>query len=156
MEDRYWSPGQIRYTKAQVKWLISFLPLLRVGVYPRNPKESGYTDAGIQARQFKPGAKHELAVGIAADIDMRIEKAGADGLMLEFLYASEPADELFIMEHIAQCLNLAVKDVSQRIRNALYFVSGPDIKVGSYTKYIKDNHRYLKLPNPLSQRSRRL
>ena len=145
MRDKYWSPKQISFTKPQVKWLISFLPLLRNGEYLPDPRESGYTDQGIKSRQFKPGAKWETAAGIAAEIDTRIQRAGADGLMMEFLYAFEPEDENFIIEHMAQALNIGRKEVAQRIRNALYYVSGADRKRTSYTRYVQDNHRYLKM-----------
>lgn len=142
----WYSPHAVtKFTRAQVKWLIPLLPLLRGGTFPPNPKESGYTDSGIKSRQFKAGAAFETPAGIAAELDIRIQRAGADGLMLEFLYAFEPADELFVIEHMAQCLNLERKEVEQRIRNALYFVSGVNRKTRGYTQYIKDNPRYLKV-----------
>ncbi len=145
MKDWYNPHAVTKFTKAQVKWLISVLPLLRNGSYPRNPKESGYTDTGIKSRQFKAGASFEIPASIAAELDIRIQRAGADGLMLEFLYAFEPADELFVMEHMAQCLNLERKEVTQRIRNALGYVSGNGRKKNSYSQYVKDGRRYLKV-----------
>lgn len=121
------------------------LPLLRSGgPYPPSGKETGYINQGDKP-DFKPGAKFELAAGIAAELDVRIQRAGADGLMLEFLYAFEPDDELFIIEHMAQCLNMGTREVSQRIRNALYYVSGANRKAGSYSQYVRDHWRYLKL-----------
>lgn len=140
----WYSPHSVwRFTKAQVKWAIPYLPLLRAGSYPRNPKETGYTSTGGKP-QYKSGAKFEMAAGIAAELDLRIQRAGADGLMLEFLYAFEPEDELFVIEHMAQCLNLERREVYQRIRNALYFVSGEKRKAGSYSQYVRDNSRYLR------------
>lgn len=144
MKDWY-SPHSIRFSRQQVKWLIPLLPMLRNGEYPPSGKETGYTDAGGGKPVFKPGAKFELPAGIAAELDVRIQRAGVDGLMLEFLYAFEPEDEIFVIEHIAQCLNLERREVAQRIRNALYYVSGADRKAGSYSQYVKDNSRYLKL-----------
>ena len=144
MKKDWYSPGGIKYTKAQVRWLIPQLPLLRGGSYPRNPKETGYEDS-VSLQQIKDSANFEVPAGIAAELDIRIQRAGVDGLMLEFLYAFEPDDEYYVVEHMAQCLNLHRKEVEQRIRNALYFVSGPDRKAGSYSQYVLDNHRYLKL-----------
>ena len=144
-EDQWYSPNAVtRYTRDQVKWLVPLLPSIRVGVYPRDPKETGYVDGGGKPT-FKPGAKFEMIVGIATDLDMRIEKAGADGLMMEFLYAFEPADENFIIEHMAQCLNMSTREVAQRIRNALYYVSGANQKATSYDDYVKGGHKYLRL-----------
>ena len=145
MKKDWYSPHSIKYTKAQVKFLIPLLPLLRSGSYPPDPKETGYTDQGIRQQQFKPEAKFEIPASIAAELDLRIQRAGVDGLILEFLYAFEPEDELFVIEHIAQCLHFETKEVSQRIRNALYYVSGADRKTGSYSQYVKDNIKYLKL-----------
>ena len=139
----WYNPRSIRFTRAQVKWLISQLPLLRNGSYPRNPKESGYVDTGIKSKQFKAGASFEVPAGIAAELDIRIQRAGVDGLMLEFLYAFDPDDEVFIIEHMAQALNLGRKEVSQRIRNALYYVSGSNRKATTYNKYLAAGHKYL-------------
>lgn len=141
----WYSPHSIRYTKPQVRWLLPHLALLRSGVWPRNPKETGYTDPAISKAPLKAGAKFELPTIIAAELDVRIQAAGVDGLMMEFLYAFEPDDELFVIEHMAQCLNLSRREATQRIRNALYFVSGADRKKSSYKDFIRDAHKYLRL-----------
>jgi len=141
----WYSPHSIRYTKPQLRWLLPTLALLRSGVWPRNPKETGYTDPAISKMPIKAGAKFELPAIIAAELDVRIQAAGVDGLMMEFLYAFEPDDEVFVIEHMAQCLNLGRREVTQRIRNALGYVSGNGRKTTSYGQYVKDNHKYLRL-----------
>ena len=143
----WYSPGSIEasYSKPMIKWLTPRLSLLRVGVFPRNPKETGYTDPALSKGPLKASANFETAVRIAAELDSRIEAAGADGMMLEFLYAFEPDDEIFVIDHIAQCLKLNRLEVSQRIRNALYYISGADRKANNYDRYVRDNHRYLRL-----------
>ena len=145
MKDWYPPRAVSGYSKAQVKWLISNLSTLRDGSYPRNPKESGYTDPAIRQKQVNSTPKFELPAIIAAELDVRIQKAGVDGLMCEFLYAFEPADEVFVVEHIAQCLNVERREVEQRIRNALYFVSGEKRKAGSYRQYVRNHWSYLRL-----------
>ena len=144
-KDWYSPHAVLRFTKAMVKWLIPHLPLLRSGVYPCNPKETGYTDSAISQRQVRSRAKFEDPAIIASELDIRIQRAGADGLMLEFLYAFEPDDELFVIEHMAQCLNFERREVSQRIRNALYFVSGANRKTSSYSQYVIEQHTFLKI-----------
>ena len=122
----WYSPHAVtKFTRAMVKWLIPHLPLLRAGSYPRNPKESGYTDSGIKSRQFKAGASFETPAGIAAELDLRIQRAGMrgdrihDGLLLELLYCTEPDDEIASMQHLSQAHGITIKEISQRIRNAL-------------------------------------
>lgn len=131
------NPHSIRFSRQQIKWLISILSILRDGEYPPNPKESGYTDQGIQSRQFRPGAKFETPAGIAAELDYRIQRAGLDGLLLELLYTNEPDDELFVIQHIAYALNEEVIDIEQRIKNALTYISGDGRKVPSYYKFLR-------------------
>lgn len=147
----WYSPHSITFTKDQVKFLIPHLPMLRTGDYPRNPKESGYTDADVKARQFKAGARWETAAGIAAELDIRIQRAGCkgdrihDGLLMEMLYSAATDDEVFIINHMAESHGISAKEIYQRIRNALYFVSGSGRKATKYSDYVKDGHKYLKI-----------
>jgi len=144
MNDKWYSYNSFKFTKAQVKWAISNLATLRNGVWPASHKESGYVGEA-RSKNVSHEAKFIKAASIAAELDLRIQKAGLDGLMLEFLYAFEPDDELFVIEHMAQCLNLEVKEVSRRVRNALYFVSGAKRKRTTYSQYQRDNRAYFKV-----------
>ncbi len=144
MKDKWYSYNSFKFTKAQVKWALANIITLRNGIWPPSHKESGYVGEPYKKRVSHEGSFIKAA-SIAAELDLRIQRAGVDGLILEFLYAFEPEDELFVIEHIAQCLHLETKEVSQRIRNALYFVSGADRKAGSYSQYIKDNYYTLKI-----------
>ena len=143
-EKQWYSYNSFKFTKAQVKWALANVQMLRDGQWPPSHKESGYVGEA-HSKQVSHEGKFIKAASIAAELDLRIQKAGLDGLMLEFLYAFEPDDELFVIEHMAQCLNLEVKEVSRRIRNALYFVSGAERKKGSYKQYVRDNQAYLKV-----------
>lgn len=141
----WYSPGSIKYTKPQVRWLIPHLPLLGQGIYPRRYKETGYTDNQTDQRQKNNQAPFIKAIEIRAELMKRIELAFQDGLIMEFLYSIEPDDEVFVINHIAKCLHLDNREVTQRIRNALYFVSGSDRKTGSYKQYCIDNYSYLRI-----------
>ncbi|TET43040.1 MAG: hypothetical protein E3J60_01220 [Dehalococcoidia bacterium] len=139
----WYSPGAVeaRYSKPQIKWLMPHLSLLRSGVYPRSTRETGYTDPAISKAPIKAAASFEVSARIAAELDIRIQAAGVDGLMMEFLYAFEPDDEIFVTEHIAQCLNLGRQDVFHRIQNALGYVSGNSRKITSYKQYTRNLRR---------------
>ncbi|KKN74692.1 hypothetical protein LCGC14_0387340 [marine sediment metagenome] len=140
MIDKDWhSPNSIRFTKPQVRWLIPRLQQLRNGEYPPDPRESGYTDQGIQGRQFRAGAAFETPAGIAAELDVRIQRAGIDGLLLELLYTVEPDDELFFLQHIASAMNEDIPRITKRIKNALAYCSGSGRKSRTYQQFI--HHR---------------
>jgi len=145
-EKQWYSPHAIeaRYSKPQIKWLMPYMSMLEGGVYPRNPKETGYVDAPSKSKTINIKAPFQKAVDIHAELSGRIERAGVDGLMLEFLYSFENTNELFVIEHMAQCLNLERREVEQRIRNALYYVSGERRKKTTYSQYQRDNSKYLK------------
>ena len=134
----WYSPHSVQaFTKPMVKWLISFLPLLRNGEYLSNPKDTGYTDQGIQGRQFKPGATFETPAGIAAELDKRITACDLDGLLLEFFYTVAPDDELFFLQHISMALGTDIWDIEKRIKNALNYCSGQGRKKRSYKEYCR-------------------
>jgi len=135
-EKEWYSPHSIKFSKAEVKWLISILPLLRSGFYPPNPKESGYTDSKIYSKRVFRGAKFETPVLLATELDMRLERCGQDGLLLEFLYSQDPADELQVIQHIAGCLNTDIWEVNRRIGRALRYVCGRNFKNSTYKEFI--------------------
>ena len=141
MAEQYWTPNQIRFTQHQVKWLVGILPILRDGEYPPSGKESGYVDPGSKHRQVKARAKFIGPAEIAAELDNRITNAGADGLLLEFYYSADAADLKFRAEHIATALNLSVGEITQRIRNAMSFVSGARRK-RNYAAYLADSRKH--------------
>ncbi len=146
MANDWYSPASIErhYSKTMVKFLIPLLPILRLGEFPPNPKESGYVDPATKQRHVSAKAKFLQAADIAAELDKRITNAKLDGLLMEFYYSADVEDLLFRAEHIAQCLAMPVSDVTKRIRNALFFVSGQKRKAGSYEAFVKGNQRYLK------------
>ncbi len=147
MADKDWySPASIErhYSKTMVKWLVPLLPILRLGDFPPNPTETGYVDPATKQRHVSAKAKFQKAADIAAEVDVRLQRAGLDGLLMEFYYSADVEDLLFRAEHIAQCLAMPVSDVTKRIRNALFFVSGAKRKAGSYEAFVKGNQRYLK------------
>ncbi len=132
----WYSPHSIKFTKPQVRWLIPRLQQLRNGEYSPDPRESGYTDQGIQGRQFRAGAAFETPAGIAAELDVRIQRAGLDGLLLELLYTVEPDDELFYLQHLAMSLNEDIPRITKRIKNALDYISGSGRKQRTYREFI--------------------
>jgi hypothetical protein len=121
--------------------------LLRSGQWPPSHKETGYTDNPIGKKQVSTQAPFIKASSIAAEIDLRIQRCGVDGLMCEFLYSQDYADENFIIQHMAQCLNMESREVSQRVRNALYYISGSGRKQTSYKVYTQKHRKYLKMKN---------
>ena len=150
MTDAWYSYAGFKFTKDQIKWAIANLDTLRNGVWPSAHKESGYVGEA-RSKQVSHEGNFVKAAGIYAELSHRIESAGVkgdrihDGLLLEQLYCTESDDEIAVIQHLALAHGITIEEVVQRIRNALYFISGVDRKVSKYSGFIKNGRRYLKL-----------
>ncbi len=122
MTEAYYKPNEIKFSRSQIEWLIPLLPLLRSGVYPRDTKETGYTQAPGK-RQIKAKAGFIIPAEIASELDWRLQQAGVDGLFLEMVY-SQPDDRYFVMQHIASALRVDINAVERDIHRALHYISG--------------------------------
>lgn len=138
MTETYYKSGEIKFSRQQIEWLIPLLPLLRNGVYPRDPKETGVYDTPIGKRQVKAKAPFITASEIAAELDFRLCQAGEDGLFLEMVY-SQPDDRYFILQHIATALGVDINWVDRDIERALKYVCGFKRKSRSYREF--RNHK---------------
>lgn len=140
MIEAYYKPNEIwqKWSGNQVKWLIPYLPLLRSGVYPRDPAESGYTDASVGKRQIRAKAPFITAGEIAGELDFRLRQCKEDGLFLEMVY-SQPDDTFFVMQHIASALGVEINTVEGNIHQALRYVCGRNRKRRSFNEW--KNHK---------------
>ena len=131
------NPHSIRFTRQEIKWLIPILPMLRDGEYPPNPRDadSGYIKGGGRPL-FRSDAKFETPAGLAAELDFRIQRAGLNGLLVELLYSSEPDDEVFVIQHIAEALGEDTWAVDKRIDKALSYIAGDNRKKLSYKEWL--------------------
>ena len=132
-EHKWYSPSSIFFTKPQCRWLIGHLNLLRLGHWPPEHKETGYYGKG----KGKVGcsAPFERPAQLAAELDLRIENCGPDGILLEFIYSSDSEDRLWLTYHIANALRLEPRTVKRRVKQALRFVAGQKRKRCSYQEW---------------------
>ena len=120
----YFSPKSITFTEEQVRWLLPFMTLLRVGIWPPNFKESGYLDTKIIAKNNKPSTPFVPAADVAAEIDIRLERAGIRGLMLEYYWSQDVDDRQFAVLHLARIFRTDSNTIEQRLEETLKFISG--------------------------------
>ena len=151
--DIYFNIWEIRFTQDQIKWLIPILPALRLGHFPAKTTDTGYFDPQISGKGGTPKTPFARAVEVAGELDYRIEAAGLDGLLLEFLYSGDTQDMLSMMQHIGNCLGYSLDDVRRHVNSALSFVKGYRRKRCNYRDFV--NHRRLssqKIKFPVPQR----
>ena len=121
--DEWYSPSNLKFSRAEMLFLLKHLAGLRKGEYPPNPVGSSYTALPIAQVRVKRGGYFEGAIGIAAEIDIRLGQCGLDGLLLEASKTWELSDE-----RIARVTNMSVAEVNRRLNRALKFISGRDMR----------------------------
>ncbi len=138
MTETYYKSGEIKFNQKQIEWLIPYLPLLRSGSFPRDPKDTGYYDTPVGKRQIKAKAGFIGAAEIAAELDTRLQACNSDGLFLEMVY-SQPDDKIFVTNHIAMALGVDVYQISRDIHRALNYCCGSRRKTRTYSQW--KNHQ---------------
>ena len=125
VEDENWvAPKDLKFSKAEMLFLLKHLAGLRKGEYPPNPVGSSYTTLPQCNVRARSGAYFEKVVGIAAEIDIRLGHCGLDGLLLEGSVTWELSDE-----RLARATNMSVAEVNRRLNRALKFISsGRDVR----------------------------
>ena len=124
-EDEDWvAPKKLKFSRAEVLFLLKHLAGLRKGEYPPNPVGSSYAALPIAQVRVKRGGYFEEVVGIAAEIDIRLGQCGLDGLLLEGSVTWELSDE-----RLARATNMSVAEVNRRLNRVLkYISSGRDVR----------------------------
>jgi len=136
--DKEWyAPYEITFDRKHILFLIKHLDLLRQGVYPPDPYTTGYTDEPIakKRKRISRRAYFTIPVELASEVDARLERAGMDGLIVEFVYSAESHDKSAIMSHLANMLRTDVKAIERRSQSALAYISGWKQK-RSYREFI--------------------
>ena len=124
MEDEEWvAPSNLKFSRAEMLFLLKHLAGLRKGEYPPNPVGSSYIALPSGQVRAKSGGYYEPVADIAAEIDIRLDKCGLDGLLLEGLVTWELSDE-----RLARATNISVAEVHRRLKRALKFISGRNMR----------------------------
>lgn len=140
INETWYSLGEIRFTRKQCLWVIRSLPYLRGGGRPANPAGSGYVDSPISKRKGKSGAYFEEPILLAADIQIRLEHCGLDGLILE---AIEGWDKT--VASLSQYLHIPGWSILKRRKNALGYISGPARRWITTPKRKRETYQQFKL-----------
>ena len=76
MTEPWWPIYRIRFSKAQMRWLIENLASLKVGIYPPSPDASSGYDVEIPpgkgSRRYKEPAQNKT-LELAAEVECRLE-----------------------------------------------------------------------------------
>ena len=134
MTDEWYAPREINFSPEQVLWLISYLPLLKEGLYPPSPHASGYTDALSSRRSRRHNAYFETPCQLAGEVEVRLSRCHRDGLLVEARYLWDKDDE-----YLCRCFDLTERELGRCIGRAIRYISGWKRKRRSYREFI--SHR---------------
>jgi len=115
----YYEPYEIQFCRLQMLWLLAYLPILKDGRYPPGAA-TGYVDMHLESnRSPAVRASFETPAGLAAEVEVRLDRCGLDGVILKAITLwGEPPDKL------AGKLNMTCEDVLRRRERALQYISG--------------------------------
>jgi len=116
MAKLWYAPREIQFTREQVLWLIKNLPTLREGYWPKDA--SSYVEIPTGKRRGKGKAYFETPVEYAAEIEIRLERAGIDGLILEAIVGWDKSEA-----SMASYLRMPEWSIRKRYKRALMYVA---------------------------------
>jgi hypothetical protein len=125
-EAEYYTPGQFSYCRNQILFYLANRELIREGVWPPDPKGTGYIDSAIHPQNVR--APKEWAKLIAADIEPRLAQTKVDGEWL----VREAERDTPIIELSSYCLS------------ALNYISGFKAKSQGYKQWQAECRRVRK------------
>jgi hypothetical protein len=114
--------------RAQTRWMLENLQLLRVGRWPAKP--SGYAEAG-GGRHIKAKAAFATPVEWSSELTRRLEMCHFDGLIVEALYSWGETEER--MANYARVDTYQIRHIQRAV---IKYISRPKIK-GAYRR---ENH----------------
>ncbi len=114
----WFSPSVIFYCPHQVEWVIVHLDMLEQGRWPPEGRDTGYYDTG--GRKMRRGVAYfEVPVAIAADVTMRLDRCGRDGILTLQVKA-----EGWSVETLAEIQGKPSYVLEDRVRRVINYCSG--------------------------------
>jgi len=131
IKEKWYSYAAIRFTRQQVIFVLENIYTIREGIWPPNPKGSGYVDTTVVNRpQYTKGAGFEKPCEVGAEVWVRLQSCGFDGKLLESVHTWG-----YSHEALGKSYGLDEADVVVRVETALRYCSGWARKQVSYEAY---------------------
>ena len=131
IKEKWYSYAAIRFTRQQVIFVLENIYTIREGIWPPNPKGSGYVDAPMgKNSQYKRGAGFEKPVEVGAEVWVRLQLCGFDGKLLESVHTWG-----YSCKALANAYKRDEADVVASVETALRYCSGWARKQRSYEAY---------------------
>ena len=117
MANEWYAPREIRFWPEHVEWALEHLRELEAGRWPRNPRETGYTD--VQGPKRGHSAYFEIPICLAAEITARLDRCNTDGKLARKCLA-DGWDE----QSLAELMHTNIYRIETRVRRVVRYCSG--------------------------------
>lgn len=131
IKKEWFSPGEIRFNREQVIFLLENSRLLESGYYPPNPAETGYNELKVLVRRGKPRAYFEVPVGLIGEVKARLSRAGIDGEMIWDKYRYDLTEDQLSAYYV-----LSYEEVIAGLNSAMWFIVGWRREKQSYEDWV--------------------
>lgn len=119
--EEWYTYGQITFRRRHLEFILANALSFRNGRWPKESRNSGYTDAPLSSRQIRAEGNFVRAAGIWAEVTARLDRCGSDGQLCLGYYLAEVK-----LDWLAQYAGCDEADLERRISRAIgYAASGP-------------------------------
>ena len=144
VKEEYYKPGQIKYNKEQIEWLIR--NVLFHDQWPSDPKETGYS--GGMGKINNTHANFESIRMIIGELNARLKLCGKAGLYLEYITLIDYADREYLIDRLASYNHTTQEEVTYLSNMAMRFCKRKKRKLIAFDMYCvnadKNDKRYAK------------
>lgn len=126
-DEKWWTPAEILFTRAQVIWLLSNLQLLEVGQWPAAPGGVAY-----RRRERVPHGPFTGSMEVAVEVQQRLDAGGVDGELLRDYYCYRKPETALMRVYGG-----TRDELHRRVRRALQYVSGFGRKPCTYEDFVR-------------------
>ena len=127
----WFSPSVISYCPYQVEWILINLSMLEEGRWPPDHKDTGYSDYGGRKLR-RGGAYFEVPVCVAADVTMRLDRCGPDGVLAKKCLADG-----WDTYTLAQILRKPEEVLQNKIQRVIKYCSGSRARTITYYEFTR-------------------
>jgi hypothetical protein len=131
MKEEYYAPREIKYSQAQVRWLLR--NVLFQDSWPSDNKETGYT--GGKGRTAGHFANFETIRMIIGELNARLKMCGKAGLYLEYLTLVDYGDKDYLASRLAGYHGTTPEEVLHLAGMALCYCCGNRRKKTSFREF---------------------
>lgn len=128
---RWFSPAEIGYCPHQVEWILRNLSTLSEGQWPPEERETGYYDTGGR-KVRRGGAYFEIPIAVCADVTMRLDKCGKDGVL-----AVQCLSQGWEEDKLALLMGKPLYIIQAKIRSVVNYCAGAKPRQLTYYEFTR-------------------